>query len=122
VTGGVPVPAILMHSLLISIYRADNDLKPFITGALRRRVSSDDRRLRVVAFTKSGKDLMVPIFRKYSAQIVRMFADATPTSSKHSKGSAKAGKRAERLPKREAPGRCIEAGDRGSLATYTGAF
>jgi len=31
-----------------------------------------------VALTKSGKDLIVPIFRKHSAEIARMFADANP--------------------------------------------
>jgi MarR family 2-MHQ and catechol resistance regulon transcriptional repressor len=40
--------------------------------------SADDRRVRIVALTKSGKDLIVPIFRKHSAEIGRVFADANP--------------------------------------------
>jgi hypothetical protein len=34
--------------------------------------------VRVVALTKSGKDLIVPIFRKHSAEIARVYADANP--------------------------------------------
>jgi MarR family transcriptional regulator, 2-MHQ and catechol-resistance regulon repressor len=47
-------------------------------GLVSRAESPDDRRVRVVALTKSGKDLMVPIFRKHSAEIARVFADANP--------------------------------------------
>jgi MarR family 2-MHQ and catechol resistance regulon transcriptional repressor len=45
-------------------------------GLVSRAESPDDRRVRVVALTKSGKDLIVPIFRKHSAEIARVFADA----------------------------------------------
>lgn len=41
-----------------------------------RAESPNDRRVRIVALTKSGKDLIVPIFRKHSAEIGRVFADA----------------------------------------------
>ena len=47
-------------------------------GLVSRAESLYDRRVRVVALTKSGKDLIVPIFRKHSAEIARMFADANP--------------------------------------------
>ena len=36
-------------------------------GLVSRVESPDDRRVRIVALTKSGKDLIVPIFRKHSA-------------------------------------------------------
>jgi len=45
-------------------------------GLVSRAESPDDRRVRVVALTKSGRDLIVPIFRKHSAEIAKVFADA----------------------------------------------
>ena len=47
-------------------------------GLVSRAESPDDRRVRVVALTKNGKDLIVPIFRKHSAEIGSVFADANP--------------------------------------------
>ena len=47
-------------------------------GLVSRAESPDDRRVRIVALTKSGKDLIVPIFRKHSGEIGRVFADANP--------------------------------------------
>lgn len=47
-------------------------------GLVSRCESSEDRRVRIVALTKSGKDLIVPIFRKHAAEIGRVFADASP--------------------------------------------
>ena len=46
-------------------------------GWVSRAESPDDRRVRIVALTKSGKDLIVPIFRKHSAEIGRVFVNAT---------------------------------------------
>jgi MarR family transcriptional regulator, 2-MHQ and catechol-resistance regulon repressor len=43
--------------------------------ASQPRGSSEDRRVRIVALTKSGQDLIVPIFRKHSAESGRVFAD-----------------------------------------------
>jgi MarR family 2-MHQ and catechol resistance regulon transcriptional repressor len=58
----------------------------------------DDRRVRVVALTKSGKDLIVPIFRKHSAEITRVFADANPKEfASPEKVLKKAAKRARAL-------------------------
>ena len=48
------------------------------TELVSRAESPDDRRVRVVALTKRGNDLTVPIFRKHSAEITRVFADANP--------------------------------------------
>ena len=47
-------------------------------GLVSRAESSGDRRVRIVALTKSGKALIVPIFRKHSAEIGRVFAEANP--------------------------------------------
>jgi MarR family transcriptional regulator, 2-MHQ and catechol-resistance regulon repressor len=38
-------------------------------GLVSRAESPDDRRVRIVALTKAGKDLILPIFRKHSAEI-----------------------------------------------------
>ena len=47
-------------------------------GLVSRAESREDRRVRVVALAKRGKDLIVPIFRKHSVEIARVFADANP--------------------------------------------
>ena len=63
-----------------------------------RAESSEDRRVRIVALTKSGRDLIVPIFRKHAAEIGRVFADANPKELHVLEGVLKkAGKRAKAL-------------------------
>ena len=47
-------------------------------GLVSRAENPNDRRVRIVALTKAGKELIVPIFRKHSAEIGRVFADASP--------------------------------------------
>jgi len=60
--------------------------------------SPHDRRVRIVALTKAGKDLIVPIFRKHSAEIRKMFADASPQELQILESVLKkAGKRARAL-------------------------
>ena len=44
-------------------------------GLVSRAETPDDRRVRIVALTKAGKDLILPIFRKHSAEIGKVFAD-----------------------------------------------
>jgi MarR family transcriptional regulator, 2-MHQ and catechol-resistance regulon repressor len=67
-------------------------------GLVTRVESSDDRRVRIVALTKKGKDLIAPIFRKHSADIGKMFGDATPRELQMLESVLKrAGKRAEAL-------------------------
>jgi MarR family transcriptional regulator, 2-MHQ and catechol-resistance regulon repressor len=67
-------------------------------GLVSRAESPGDRRVRIVALTKSGKGLIVPIFRKHSAEIGRMFADANPKELQILESVLKkAGKRAEAL-------------------------
>jgi DNA-binding MarR family transcriptional regulator len=63
-----------------------------------RAESPDDRRVRIVALTKAGKDLIVPIFRKHSAEIGKVFADASPKELQILETVLKkAGKRAKAL-------------------------
>jgi MarR family 2-MHQ and catechol resistance regulon transcriptional repressor len=72
-------------------------------GLVSRAESPDDRRVRVVALTKRGKDLIVPIFRKHSAEIARVFADANPRELQVLESVLKkAGKRAKALAEERA--------------------
>ena len=67
-------------------------------GLVSRVESSEDRRVRMVALTKSGKDVIVPIFRKHAAEIARIFADASPKDLQTLETVLKkAGKRAKML-------------------------
>ena len=44
-------------------------------GLVTRVESAQDRRIRIVALTPSGKKLIIPIFRKHAADIRRAFAE-----------------------------------------------
>jgi MarR family 2-MHQ and catechol resistance regulon transcriptional repressor len=69
-------------------------------GLVSRAESSEDRRVRIVALTKSGKDLIVPIFRKHSSEIGRVFAEVNPKELQILQSVLKkAGKRARALAK-----------------------
>ena len=47
-------------------------------GLVSRVESSQDRRVRTVALTARGKDLIVPAFRKHSAQMKKVFSGLSP--------------------------------------------
>jgi MarR family transcriptional regulator, 2-MHQ and catechol-resistance regulon repressor len=47
-------------------------------GLVSRVESAEDRRVRIVALTHSGKDLIVSAFRKHSGQIKRVFSELSP--------------------------------------------
>ncbi len=67
-------------------------------GLVSRAERPDDRRVRIVALTKAGKDLIVPIFRKHSAEIGKVFADTNPKELQILESVLKkAGKRARAL-------------------------
>jgi MarR family transcriptional regulator, 2-MHQ and catechol-resistance regulon repressor len=67
-------------------------------GLVSRAESPDDRRVRIVALTKAGKDLILPIFRKHSAEIGKVFADTNPKELQILESVLKkAGKRARAL-------------------------
>src|SRR5207249_8884754 len=55
-------------------------------GLVSRAESPDDRRVRVVALTKSGKGLLVPIFGKHSAEMGRVLTVANPKDLQIFKG------------------------------------
>ena len=50
----------------------------FAKGLVSRVESGDDRRVRIVALTQSGKDLIVPAFRKHSRQMKEVFSELSP--------------------------------------------
>jgi MarR family transcriptional regulator, 2-MHQ and catechol-resistance regulon repressor len=47
-------------------------------GLVSRVESAEDRRVRIVALTPSGKDLIVSAFRKHSGQMKRVFSELSP--------------------------------------------
>jgi len=47
----------------------------FAKGLVSRVESTEDRRVRIVALTPRGKDLIVPAFRKHSGQMKRVFSE-----------------------------------------------
>lgn len=46
-------------------------------GMVSRVESAQDRRVRVVSLTSKGKQLIAPIFRRHTAEIRKMFGDAS---------------------------------------------
>ena len=49
----------------------------FAKGLVSRIESAEDRRVRIVALTTRGKDLIVPAFRKHAGQMRRVFSELT---------------------------------------------
>ena len=50
----------------------------FAKGLVSRIESGEDRRVRIVALTPRGKDLIVPAFRKHSGQMRKAFCELSP--------------------------------------------
>src|SRR5437870_6974281 len=50
----------------------------FAKGLVTRVESAEDRRVRIVALTPRGKDLIVSAFRKHSGQMKRVFSELSP--------------------------------------------
>jgi MarR family transcriptional regulator, 2-MHQ and catechol-resistance regulon repressor len=47
-------------------------------GLVSRAESAEDRRVRIVALTPPGKDLIVSAFRKHSGQMKKVFSELSP--------------------------------------------
>jgi MarR family 2-MHQ and catechol resistance regulon transcriptional repressor len=47
-------------------------------GLVSRVESAEDRRVRIVALTSRGRDLIVPAFRKHAGQMRRVFSELSP--------------------------------------------
>jgi MarR family 2-MHQ and catechol resistance regulon transcriptional repressor len=50
----------------------------FAKGLVSRVESGKDRRVRIVALTPRGKDLIVPAFRKHAGQMRKVFSELSP--------------------------------------------
>ena len=67
-------------------------------GLVSRVESAEDRRVRIVALTPRGKDLIVPAFRKHAGQMKRVFSELSPKELRVlEEALKKAGKRAAAL-------------------------
>ena len=67
-------------------------------GLVSRVESAEDRRIRIVALTPSGKELIIPIFRKHATDIRRVFAEMPSTELEQLESTLKkVGRRAEEL-------------------------
>ena len=69
----------------------------YAKGLVSRVESAEDRRIRIVALTPSGKRLIVPVFRKHAADIGKVFSELSSNELQQ----------LERLSKKV--GRCAEA-------------
>jgi MarR family transcriptional regulator, 2-MHQ and catechol-resistance regulon repressor len=67
-------------------------------GLVSRVESAEDRRVRIVTLTPSGKDLIAGAFRKHSLQMKRVFSELSPEELRGLETALKkVGKRAVRL-------------------------
>jgi MarR family 2-MHQ and catechol resistance regulon transcriptional repressor len=70
----------------------------YAKGLVSRVESAEDRRIRTVALTPSGKRLIVPVFRKHAADIEKVFSELSSNELQQlEKLSKKVGRRAEAL-------------------------
>jgi MarR family 2-MHQ and catechol resistance regulon transcriptional repressor len=70
----------------------------FAKGLVTRVESTKDRRVRIVALTPRGKDLIVSAFRKHSGQMKRVFSELSPEELRClERALKKVGKRAAAL-------------------------
>jgi MarR family 2-MHQ and catechol resistance regulon transcriptional repressor len=67
-------------------------------GLVSRVESTEDRRVRIVALTPRGKDLIVPAFRKHAGQMKKVFTELSPEELRSLEVALKkVGKRANAL-------------------------
>jgi MarR family transcriptional regulator, 2-MHQ and catechol-resistance regulon repressor len=72
----------------------------FAKGLVSRVESAQDRRVRIVALSAPGKDLIATAFRKHSVQMKRVFAELSPEELRGLETALKkVGKRAAALMK-----------------------
>src|SRR5713226_8887914 len=67
-----PIVALTPGSISIAVDRL------VAKGLVSRVESAEDRRVRIVALTPRGKDLIVSAFRKHSGQMKRVFSELSP--------------------------------------------
>jgi MarR family transcriptional regulator, 2-MHQ and catechol-resistance regulon repressor len=70
----------------------------FAKGLVSRVESAEDRRIRIVALTARGKDLIASAFRQHSGQIKKVFSELSPEELRSLEAALKkVGKRAAML-------------------------
>ena len=70
----------------------------FSKGLVSREENPEDRRIRLVALTESGKALIGPIYRRHVEDVRQVFADFTPSELRQlERLMKKAGRQAEAL-------------------------
>jgi MarR family 2-MHQ and catechol resistance regulon transcriptional repressor len=70
----------------------------FAKGLVSRIESGEDRRVRIVALTPPGKDLIAPAFRRHAGQMRKVFSELSPEGLLSLEGALKKiGKRAAAL-------------------------
>ena len=73
-------------------------------GLVSRVGNAEDRRVRIVALTPSGKELIVPVFRAHAATMKKVFSELAPEELRQFETILKRiGRRAEVLPSFEFP-------------------
>jgi len=74
----------------------------YAKGLVSRIESAEDRRIRIVALTPSGKKLIVPVFREHAAAMKRVFSELSSDELQQLESILKrVGRRAEALDARE---------------------
>jgi len=87
-----PIVDLTPGSISISVDRL------FAKGLVSRVEGAEDRRVRIVALTPRGKDLIVPAFRKHSGQMRKVFSELNPEELRGlEQALKKVGKRAAAL-------------------------
>jgi MarR family 2-MHQ and catechol resistance regulon transcriptional repressor len=70
----------------------------YAKGLVSRVESADDRRIRIVGLTPSGKKLIAPVFRKHAADIGKVFSELSSNELQELERLVKkVGRRAEAL-------------------------
>ena len=70
----------------------------YAKGLVSRVESAEDRRIRIVALTPSGKKLIVPVFRKHAAEVEKVFSELSSNELQElERLLKKVGRRAEAL-------------------------
>jgi MarR family transcriptional regulator, 2-MHQ and catechol-resistance regulon repressor len=81
----------------------------YAKGLVDRAESPDDRRVRVVALTTTGKALIVPLFKKHAALMKDVFSNLTAAELQRLETSLKKiGSQAQALAELEAPTKPVE--------------
>ena len=77
-----PIVDLTPGSISIAVHRL------FEKGLVSRVESTEDRRVRIVALTPRGKDLIIPAFRKHAGQMRSVFSELSQEELRGPRSSA----------------------------------